>query len=232
MTVSDVLLASLRAQIRPEAAAWLDAARRVAAVGPLTQLLRAYTEASRHLGRAPLVLAPGDRVAVPELARVPASHLTREDAGRLLLLLSRYSALQESGPNCAAAAIDCYQQGDTGEQQSWLRTVALLPDPACFLPVVIDACRTSIVPLFEAVACENPYPAQYFPALNFNQVVLKALFNGIALNRIVDLPSRLSPELSRMASDYADERRAAGRSIPTDITLAMLPGLAAQRTEQ
>ena len=230
MTVADVLLAGLRAQIDPNTAAWLDGARRASADGPVTSLLRSYTEASRHLGRTPLALAPGDRAAHPELSRLPPNHLTLEDAGRLLLVLARYAATGPS-PDYAAAAIDCYEQGDTGEQRSWLRTVALLPEPARFLPVVIDACRTSIVPLFEAVACENPYPAQHFPALNFNQMVLKALFNGIALNRIVGLPSRLNPELSRMASDYADERRAAGRSIPGDISLAMLPGLAAQRTE-
>jgi hypothetical protein len=179
----------------------------------------------------PLALMPADRAAHPDLSRIPPGHLTLEDAGRLLLLLTRYTADQRATPDAAADAIACYEQGDTGEQRSWLRTVALLPEPARFLPVVIDACRTSIVPLFEAVACENPYPAQHFPALNFNQMVLKALFNGIALNRIVELPSRLNPELSRMASDYADERRAAGRSVPPDISLAMLPGMAAQRTE-
>jgi hypothetical protein len=198
----------------------------------VTPLLRVYTEASRHLGRTPLVLAPGDCVSHPELARVPPAHLTLADAGRLLLVLTRYGAVTGSSRDNIAAVIDCYEQGDTGEQQSWLRTVSLLPEPAQFLPVVVDACRTSIVPLFEAAACENPYPAEHFPTRNFNQMVLKALFNGIALNRIMDLPSRLNPELSRMASDYADERRAAGRSIPADISLAMLPGMAVQRTEQ
>lgn len=232
MSIADVLLASIRAQISAEAAAWLDAARRQAAADPVTPLLRAYTEASRHLGRTPLVLSESARTMHPELARVPRDHLTLEDAGRVLLLLTRYAAVPGSSRDHTAAAIDCYEQGDTGEQQSWLRTVALLPEPAQFLPVVVDACRTSIVPLFEAVACENPYPAAHFPERNFNQMVLKALFNGIALNRIVDLPSRLNPELSRMASDYADERRAAGRSIPVDISLAMSHSMAAQRTER
>ena len=229
MAVADVLLASLQAQISAGAAVWLDAARHAAADG-VTPLLRAYTEASRHLGRTPLILAPADCASHPELARVPPAHLTLEDAGRLLLVLTRYAAPGASRRDNIAAVIDCYEQGDTGEQRSWLRTVALLPEPAQFLAVVVDACRTSILPLFEAVACENPYPAQHFPDRNFNQMVLKALFNGVALNRIIDLPSRLNPELSRMASDYADERRAAGRSIPADISLAMLPGLAGQRT--
>jgi hypothetical protein len=32
-------------------------------------------------------------------------------------------------------------------EQSWFRAVALLPDPAAFLPTVIDACRTNIPPV-------------------------------------------------------------------------------------
>ena len=48
-------------------------------------------------------------------------------------------------------------------------------------------------------------------------MVLKALFVGVAVDRIVGLDGRLTPELARMAADYASERRAAGRSVPSDI---------------
>jgi hypothetical protein len=96
----------------------------------------------------------------------------------------------------------------------------MLPQPEQYLPIVIDACRTNIEPLFEAIACENPYPAAHFPERNFNQVVLKAMFNGIALARIVGLAGRRNAELARMATDYAAERTAAGRSVPADIDLA------------
>ena len=52
----------------------------------------------------------------------------------------------------AAAAVACYDQGDAREQESWLKALALLPAPERFLPQAIDACRTNIVPLFEAIA--------------------------------------------------------------------------------
>jgi hypothetical protein len=86
-----------------------------------------------------------------------------------------------------------------------------------FLDTAIDACRTNIIPLFEAIACENPYPAKYFPELNFNQMVLKCLFNRIAVSRIVGLESRLNEQLSRMADNYARELNAAGREVSEDI---------------
>jgi hypothetical protein len=99
----------------------------------------------------------------------------------------------------------------------------LLPGAERFLATAIDSCRTNIMPLFEAVACENPYPARYFPELNFNQMVVKCLFNGVALHRIVALEQRFSAELSRMADDYAAEREAAGRAVPVDLWLVQAP---------
>jgi len=38
---------------------------------------------------------------------------------------------------------------------------------------------------------------------------------------VVGLETRLNPELSRMARDYAAERTAAGRTVPADIALAI-----------
>ena len=49
-------------------------------------------------------------------------------------------------------------------------------------------------------------------------MVLKAVFVGLPLERIVGLEQRLTAELSRMALDYASERRAAGRPVPGDLS--------------
>lgn len=108
-------------------------------------------------------------------------------------------------------------KGGIGEQRSLVRSLILLPEPAAFLPVAIEACRGNVLDVFIAMACENRYPAYFFPDLNFNQMVMKALFNGVALARIAGLARRRTAELARMAVDYASERRAAGRPIPGDI---------------
>jgi hypothetical protein len=214
MGIENDLLPALRGQITGSAADWFESARNLAATGSSQDLLRVYPQASRYLGRQPFVLPQPDSHAWGSLAL--------EDVGRLLLLTARYDAQSAATAAVDAEAISCFEEGDSREQRSWMRTVAWLPQPQRFLPLVIDTCRTNILPLFEAVACENVYPAQYFPERNFNQVVLKAMFNGIALSRIVGLDGRRNAELSRMATDYADERRAAGRSIPADISLALL----------
>jgi hypothetical protein len=217
MSNPDLLLKDLRACLEPSAIGWLDDAMAQAATGTLPQLLRRYTEATRALGAAPLkgVSAVGFG---PDWTGVSLERWTVADGGRALMLLARAGGAM--GGSFAADATACYENGDAGEQQSWMRAVALLPGARGFLPLVIDTCRTNILPLFESVACENPYPSRYFPELNFNQLVLKALFNGVALARIVGLDSRANDSLARMANDYAAERRAAGRSVPADLGLA------------
>jgi len=114
---------------------------------------------------------------------------------------------------------ELYDRGDNRERQAVLRALPLLAEPERFLPLAIEACRTNVLTIFEAMACENPYPAAHFPEPNWNQMVLKAAFNGIGLARITGLASRSNDELARMASDFAAERRAAGRPVPADLAL-------------
>ena len=201
----DRLLVMLRAHVTDAGWRWLEEQAAAAPSASVDALSAAYSQAAARLGNADL--------------EQPFDRWTAADAGRAVLLIAVADA--RNADAFVEAAIGCYERGDSNEQRSWLKSTAILPLPERLLPTVIDACRTNILPLFEAVACENPYPAHHFPERNFNQLVLKALFNNVALARIVDLPARLNPELARMAGDYAAERRAAGRSVPADIGLAL-----------
>jgi hypothetical protein len=202
----------------PAAVEWVE---RAAAAEGVDVFCNGYTAAPKHVGRAPLALTESERAAL--IAAAPdlrCDRWTVDDAARAFLLLS---AAQRLGPEAFVhLAIECYERGDSREQQSWLRGISLLPEADRFTAVAVDACRTNIVPLFEAIACENPYPARHFPERQFNQLVLKALFNSIALARIVGLQTRVNADLSRMARDYAAERRAAARPVPSDISMAMI----------
>lgn len=213
----ETLEARVRATLGDAAGGWFLEALAAAATADRPALLQAYNEASRRLGHQPL--PPAASTPAADATDAALAGWTLEDAGRLALLLARAAAT--SPEQFADDAVACYEMGDSREQRSWLRAVAFLPEPERYLPLVIDACRTNILPLFESVACENPYPSRFFPERNFNQMVLKALFNNVGLARIQGLSDRLNPDLARMASDYAAERRAAGRSIPADIGLAM-----------
>ncbi len=218
--LSGFLCAALRSRVDADTMTWFEEALRQAGSGTTDQLVAVYTRA-RRLGRERFELSATEQRDVLRLqSDLQFDQWTREDAGRAALLLARAIAAEDPG-GFAEAAIECYERGDSAEQQSWLKSTALLPEPERLLRVVIDACRTNILPLFEAVACENPYPARHFPERNFNQMVLKALFNKVALARIAGLADRRNADLTRMAADYASERRVAGRTVPSDIGLAL-----------
>jgi hypothetical protein len=112
---------------------------------------------------------------------------------------------------------EALRKGDSGEQVSALRALPFLPHAEAYLEWAVDACRTNVKDVFAALANDNPYPARFFPELNFNQLVMKALFLGVPARRIVGIQERITQSLSKMAADYASERRAAGRSVSEDV---------------
>jgi hypothetical protein len=231
LAASEQLASVLYARGGDATRSWLERAAAEAVVSDLTALPSAYTAASRSIGRAVLVLTAAEQQALASAApEYRFAGWTEYDAARAVLLLE--VAASVPAETFARGATQCYELGDAREQQSWLKAVGLLPHPEQFLAVVVDACRTNILPVFESIACENPYPARYFPELNFNQMVLKALFVGVSLTRIVGLQARLNPRLSRMAADYAAERRAAGRLVPADLPLALRRGGLAEEQAQ
>ncbi len=212
--IAEFLGALVARRVDPAARTWLEHARE--AVADHAALAEAFTATARRVGKRPLDVSDTEIAEAVALGVTwPMTRWTVDEVARITILLG--AAARLALPELEDVATDCYRRGDNREHQAVLRAFAFLPDSKRFLETAIDACRTSIQPIFEAIACENPYPATHFPDLNFNQMVLKALFTGVALDRIVGLDGRLTPELARMARGYASERRAARRSVPADI---------------
>lgn len=175
-----------------------------------------FSAASRYVGRSALALTREDTERLRDLGVSWA--LTRwalDDVARGTLLLRAAEALD--GPMLQAVVDRCYGDGDIRERQAILRSLPLLPYPERFLAIAADAARSGVLPVFEAIACENPYPAAHLPTKNFNQMVVAALSSGIALDRIVGLGTRVTPDLVRQANEWAAERRSASRSVPADL---------------
>lgn len=121
----------------------------------------------------------------------------------------------------------CYRRGDVNERCAVLRALPGLDHPERHVAIAAEGVRTNVVPVFEAIAADNPYPAAHFSDPQLDQMVIKAIFFGVPVARIVGLEARMNDALRRMAADFASERRAAGRSVPADaVALAegRLPG--------
>lgn len=210
-------LALVRARASEKAAAWFE---RQAESLSLESFPTAYAGAGRRLGEAGVVLDEAERAAIGRAGLEPPSGWRLCDVGRSHLLLRMLDATASDQHEAFVAGL--FKQSDNREREALLKTLCMLPEPARFLATAVDACRSHVQSVFEAIACENRYPAQYFPDPAFNQMVLKSFFTGVSVNRIVDLSRRVTPELSRMALDYASERTAAGRPVPKDLGLVTL----------
>ena len=155
----------------------------------------AFSGAGRRLGQAPVA---------DEGLPVSLAGRGLDEVGRVALLLALNGDVNEA-----------FWKGDARERQAVLRALPLLGKP--LVEIGVEAVRSSLGGVFEAIACENPFPADHFSDAQFNQMVLKALFNEVKVSRIVGLERRVTPELVRMVQGYASERRAAGRTVPADI---------------
>ena len=170
----------------------------------------AFAAAGRTLGKAPV-----DVTAIRAAGLVVPDDLARDEAGRMALVLVQV----ERVPDAIAFVRDLWRRGEVRERQAVLRVLAALPAPERFVEIGIDACRTNVLDVFCAIACDNAFPARHFPDAAFNQMALKALFIAAPVGRIHGLAGRKTAELTRMAEAYASERRAAGRPVPEDAKL-------------
>lgn len=105
------------------------------------------------------------------------------------------------------------QVADTTELETFLRYLILLPAPESFNYTAVEALRTNISIIFDAITLNNPYPALYFNDQQWNQMYLKAAFMERDLGMIASVDDRANEDLTRIISDYAHERWAASRKI-------------------
>ncbi|HYE05276.1 MAG TPA: EboA domain-containing protein [Planctomycetota bacterium] len=208
----------LAARLKPEAHAWFDAqvARVAGRAGAerAKALFMAWSAAGRHVGKADLALEPGDLARASQArpgwspARWSVDQLAR---ARLLLALPAddLAWLATLDRLCAAA--------DLAELVAFYQALPLLPHPERLRARAAEGVRSNIRAVFDAVALDNPYPAERLDEGAFNQLVLKALFVGAPLGRVIGVDGRGNAALMRTLIDFAHERRAAGRAVPIDL---------------
>jgi hypothetical protein len=157
--------------------------------------------------------------AAREVARTPGTSPEPgadrlEDRVRVRLLEALATALGEDTDRLSAEVADLYRFGDADERRAVLLALPHLGLGDRAVGLVRDALRTNDPRLVAAAL--GPYAAVELDAAAWRQGVLKCLFTGVPLRLVADLAERTDAGLVRMVADYADERRAAGRTVPDD----------------
>jgi hypothetical protein len=183
----------------------------------LDAVLNGFARAQRAFGPERPALSAAERARLQTAGVVEPGVFSCADLARVLWLRLALAAMP-AGEHTLVLTRG-FRTGDNNERVALLRALPLLAEPARFTELAIEACRTHVLDVFAAIACDNPFPARHFPEPNFNQLVIKSLFLELPLERIHDWRGRANAELVRMASDYEAERRAAGRTVPADIAL-------------
>jgi hypothetical protein len=141
-------------------------------------------------------------------------HWSLDQAGRTLLVLS----LPATDAKSFVATLDkLFAASDVGELVTLYQTLPLLPFPESHVDRTREGIRTSIGAVFKAVAHFNPYPSEQLDENSWNQMILKCLFTGAALEPVTGLDRRANAPLAKMLTDYAHERWAAKRPVSPEL---------------
>lgn len=214
MTPVDLLRQWLEARLPADARAWLFNAADKLRGGNDTELYRSISLVSRKIGKADLALT-GAQLKSAHAARAgwDPSDWSNDQAARIYLLLVSTT----DGPAFQRRLDQLCITADVGELVAFYRGLPLYPEQPRYALRAAEGVRSNMKAVFEAVAHRNPYPAEQFSELAWNQMVLKTLFIGSTLHPVQGLDRRANPALARMLCDYAHERWAAGRPISHEL---------------
>ncbi|MCA1225025.1 EboA domain-containing protein [Saccharopolyspora sp. 6M] len=186
------------------AGAWVEQARARIRADP-TAIRALFPAAGRHAGRAPI------RADVDAAGLV---HGTEDDRARTAMLTTLAAVV--STEVLAAELGELYRYGDGAERRGVLRALHVIPAEVAGagIALVEDALRTNDSTLI--AASMGSFAARHLDQPAWRHGVLKCLFLGIPLAAVAELERRRDDELARMVTDFARERRAAGRPVPRD----------------
>ncbi|ROQ65050.1 sugar phosphate isomerase/epimerase [Rathayibacter sp. PhB152] len=177
---------------------------------------RYFPAAGREAGRAPLR---------PDTDPQGFVHGTQDDAARSALIAAAASALDDD--DLAALLLRLYRGGDDAERRGVLVGLHALtaagrtgaPLVAAGRELIADALRANDTRL--VAAAMGRFAEEHLDAHAWRHGVLKLVFCGVPLAAVSGLERRSDPELAAMAGRFADERRAAGRTVPDDLAVLL-----------
>jgi hypothetical protein len=181
----------------------------------------AYSSVWRYSGKTKLQLSEEDLKWSATIRKGwTIKNWTTDQACRALLLIS----LPHQNKEVFLKRLNkLAETADVGELVALYLTLPLLPHPEILCERAAEGVRNNMTLVYDAIALDNPFPADYMKENAWNQMILKGIFNNRPLNRIVDLDKRANPTLAAMLSAFAHERWAAGRTVSPELWRGVAP---------
>ena len=187
----------------------------------------AFGKASRYFKKEPLVISPAKIHEAKSLRPgfCPESWDQLQTARTYLLL--HYPSQDEA--TWMKSVRQLFETADMHELKSLYAALPLMPFQAHLVGRAVEGLRTNITLVFDAVALNNPFPAERLDEAAWNQMVVKAIFMQRPLFQILDSDRRANENLAHTLIDFAHERWAAGRSVMPETWRFVAPFLNSRR---
>lgn len=187
------------------------------------KLFTAFSQASRYFKKDPNQINPaGVTEAEQIIPGLRPNAWNQLQTARMYLLLHFQATDAEHFLKVLERLLE---SADMHEQEAIYAALPLLPYPESLKLRAAEGLRTNITSVFDAIALNNPYPAQYLDELAWNQMVIKSFFLQRPIYQIVDADSRANSDLAKVLLDYAHERWAAGRDVMPELWRFVAPFL-------
>lgn len=216
-----LIAAWLTARLGVEPGRWYAGQLARIAAGDGAALTMALGLAARKLGKADLACSADELAAAGAVRQGwDPSNWSVDQAARVSFLLAAFDG------NEGAFRAQLEQLADSGEINELIalyRGFPLYPAATALEPQARAAIRSSMKPVFEAMAQRNPYPMERFDDAAWNQMVVKTFFLESPLWPVQGLERRANPALAVILVDLAHERWAAGRAVSPELWRCVAP---------
>lgn len=174
-----------------------------------------FSSASRFITKNPLNLSENQKIEADRVRKgfQPQYWNLLQCVRTYLLLMFPYQEAEKFEINLTRL----HETADIDEQVTLYGALPLLPYPEEMSKRAAEGIRTNITDVFDAIALNNPYPADYLDQAVWNQMVLKAVFMQRPLYRIYGANVRSNEDLAVMLIDFSHERWAANREVTPEL---------------
>ena len=186
---------------------------------PVGSFYRVFTAMPRFVGKRP-VEVPADIGFALRRVR-PGFSVEGWTMDRLARVWWLLQLPADDEPAYVNTVTQLFKAGELNELVALYSALPVLAFPDAWRFQATEGIRNNIADVQSAIMLHNPYPADYFDEAAWNQMILKAFFTDKDVTQIIGLDERKNARLAQTLTDYAAERRAAGRGLPLNIERLM-----------